>query len=147
MNVIIYSLYICSRAFSCNHSFKQATLLLSQIPRMVEMNIRMTATFESLLQLSLQFFIIFLKSDGLPSTFQVNAKKIKLQFFSQIFTILTSLFMVSVGASEDFLTSMMNKQKELEMGEKNRNPSVKYYSKLSFLERGQKLGENPSFPI
>ena len=114
------------------------------------MNIRMTAceaTFESLLQLSLQFFIIFLKSDGLPSTFQFNAKKIKLQFFSQIFTILTSLFMVSVGASEDFLTSMMNKQKELEMGEKNRNPSVKYYSKLSFLERGQKLGENLSFPI
>ena len=117
---------------------------------MVGMNIRMTAceaTFESLLQLSLQFFIIFLKSDGLPSTLQVNAKKIELQFFSQIFTILTSLFMVSVGASEDFLTLMMNKPKELEMGEKNRNPSVKYYSELSFLERGQKLGENLTFPI
>ena len=55
--------------------------------------------------------------------------------------------MVSVGASEDFLTSMMNKPKELEMGEKNRNPSVKYYSELSFLERGQKPGENLSFAI
>ena len=55
--------------------------------------------------------------------------------------------MVSVGASEDFLTSMMNKPKELEMGEKNKNPSLKYYSELSFQERGQKLGENLSFPI
>ena len=55
--------------------------------------------------------------------------------------------MVSVGASEDFLTSMMNKPKELEMGEKNRNPSVKYYSELSFLERRQKPGENLSFAI
>ena len=60
----------------------------------------------------------------------MNTRKIKSHFFSQIFTILTSLFMVSVGASEDFLTSMMNKPKELEMGEKNKNPSVKYYSKL-----------------
>ena len=29
VNVFIYSLYICSRAFLCNHSFKQATLSLS----------------------------------------------------------------------------------------------------------------------
>ena len=50
--------------------------------------------------------------------------------------------MVSVGASEDFLTSMMNKEKEL--NEKKGNVEVKYYSDLSFQARGQKLGEQYS---
>ena len=54
-------------------------------------------------------------------------------------TILTSLFMVSVGASEDFLTSMMNKEREL--NKKKGNVELKYYSELSFQARGQKLGE------
>ena len=42
--------------------------------------------------------------------------------------------MVSVGASEDFLTSMMNK-------EKKQNNDIEYYSALSFHARGQKLGD------
>ena len=104
---------------------------------MIGMNIRITAceaTFESLLQLSLQLFIIFLRSDTLPSALQVPIKPHKITDF----TILTSLFMVSVGASEDFLTSMMNKAREL--NKKKGNVELKYYSELSFQERGQKLG-------
>ena len=54
-------------------------------------------------------------------------------FGSQIATILTSLFMVSMGESEDFLTSMGNK-------EKKRNG--KYYTDLSFEERFNKLGKH-----
>ena len=57
-------------------------------------------------------------------------------------TILTSLFMVSVGASEDFLTSLMNKERE--MNEKRGNVELKYYSELSFQSRGHKLGEQYS---
>jgi len=114
---------------------KWASLLLSQSSRMVGMNIRITAceaTFESLLQLSLQLFIIFLRSDTLPSALQ-------------IVTILTSLFMVSVGASEDFLTSMMNK--ETELNKKKGNVELKYYSELSFQARGQKLARCLPFYI
>ena len=53
----------------------QAALLLNPSPRMMGMNIRMTAceaTLESLLQLSLQLFIIFLRSDTIPSLLQVG---------------------------------------------------------------------------
>ena len=50
--------------------------------------------------------------------------------------------MVAVGASEDFLTSMMNKEKE--QNEKKGNVEVKYYSDLSFQARGHKLGEQYS---
>lgn len=47
--------------------------------------------------------------------------------------------MVSLGASEDFLTSMMNKEREV--NKKKGNVELKYYSDLSFQARGQKLGE------
>ena len=53
---------------------------------------------------------------------------------SQIVTILTSLFMVSMGESEDFLTNMGNKEKKRHEGQ--------YYTDLSFQERGNKLGNN-----
>jgi len=102
---------------------------------MVGINIRITAceaTSESLLQLALQLFIIFLRSDTLPSALQ-------------IVTILTSLFMVSVGASEDFLTSLMNKERE--MNEKMGNVELKYYSELSFQARGHKLARCLPFYI
>ena len=49
--------------------FSQAALVLNPSPRMMGMNIRMTAceaTLESLLQLSLQLYIIFLRSDTIP---------------------------------------------------------------------------------
>ena len=50
--------------------------------------------------------------------------------------------MVSVGASEDFLTSLMNKERE--MNEKKGNVELKYYSELSFQARGHKLGKQYS---
>lgn len=53
----------------------QGTLLICQSSRMLGMNIRVTAceaTFESLLQLSLQLFIIFLRSNTMPSVLQVS---------------------------------------------------------------------------
>ena len=62
-------------SFSILSFLKQATLLLSQSQRMVGMNIRITAceaAFESLLQLSLQLYIIFLRSDTFPSALQVD---------------------------------------------------------------------------
>ena len=68
---------MCIRALSN----KQAKLLVS--PRMVGMNIRMTAceaTFESLLQLSLQSFIIFLKSASINSSGEHKENKIALLF-------------------------------------------------------------------
>ena len=55
--------------------FSQAALVLNPSPRMMGMNIRMTAceaTLESLLQLSLQLYIIFLRSDTMPSLLQVS---------------------------------------------------------------------------
>ena len=55
--------------------FSQAALVLNPSPRMMGMNIRMTAceaTLESLLQLSLQLFIIFLRSHTIPSLLQVG---------------------------------------------------------------------------
>ena len=53
----------------------QATLLLHQSPAMVGMNIRVTACegiWESLLQLCLQLFVIFSRSDTIPSFLQVG---------------------------------------------------------------------------
>ena len=67
-------------SFSILSFLKQATLLLSQSQRMVGMNIRITAceaAFESLLQLSLQLYIIFLRSDTLPSALQVDKSTLK----------------------------------------------------------------------
>ena len=64
-----------SSLFSLRPIFFQAALLLNPSPRMMGMNIRMTAceaTLESLLQLSLQLFIIFLRSDTIPSLLQVG---------------------------------------------------------------------------
>merc|ERR550532_1936356 len=55
--------------------FFKAALVLNPSPRMMGMNIRMTAceaTLESLLQLSLQLYIIFLRSDTMPSLLQVG---------------------------------------------------------------------------
>ena len=48
--------------------------------------------------------------------------------------------MVAVGTSEDYLTSKMNKPKELELKKKNGDNNLKYYSDLSFQERLQKMG-------
>ena len=53
----------------------QAALFLNPSSMMMGVNIRMTAceaTLESLLQLSLQLFIIFLRSDTMPSLLQVG---------------------------------------------------------------------------
>ena len=53
----------------------QAALLLNQSPAMVGMNIRVTACegiWESLLQLCLQLFVIFSRSDTIPSFLQVG---------------------------------------------------------------------------
>ena len=52
----------------------------------------------------------------------------------KIAAILTSLFMVSLAATEDFIQSVMNKEKET-------TEDCKYYSELSFQERGQKIGD------
>ena len=49
--------------------------------------------------------------------------------------------MVAVGTSEDYLTSKMNKPKELELKKKNGDNNLKYYSDLSFQERLQKIAE------
>ena len=51
----------------------------------------------------------------------------------QIAAILTSLFMVSLAATEDFIQSVMNKEKE-------KSRQLKFYSQLSFQERGRKIG-------
>ena len=51
----------------------------------------------------------------------------------KIAAILTSLFMVSLAATEDFIQSVMNKEKE-------KNRQLKFYSELSFQERGRKIG-------
>ena len=48
--------------------------------------------------------------------------------------------MVAVGTSEDYLTSMMNKPKELELKKKSGENNLKYYSDLSIQERLQKMG-------
>ena len=72
--------WVQQMSFSILSFLKQATLLLSQSQRMVGMNIRITAceaAFESLLQLSLQLYIIFLRSDTLPSALQVDKSTLK----------------------------------------------------------------------
>ena len=51
----------------------------------------------------------------------------------KIAAILTSLLMVSMAATEDLIQSMMNQAKE-------QNNDLKFYSELSFKERGKKIG-------
>ena len=52
----------------------------------------------------------------------------------KIAAILTSLLMVSMAATEDLIQSMMNQAKE-------QNKDLKFYSELSFRERGKKIGQ------
>ena len=52
----------------------------------------------------------------------------------KIAAILTSLLMVSMAATEDLIQSMMNQAKE-------QNKDLKFYSELSFKERGKKIGQ------
>ena len=52
----------------------------------------------------------------------------------KIAAILTSLLMVSMAATEDLIQSMMNQAKE-------QNNDLKFYSELSFKERGKKIGQ------
>ena len=56
----------------------------------------------------------------------------------KIAAILTSLLMVSMAATEDLIQSMMNQAKE-------QNKDLKFYSELSFKERGKKIGQILSF--
>ena len=51
----------------------------------------------------------------------------------KIAAILTSLLMVSMAATEDLIQSMMNQAKE-------QNKDLKFYSELSFKERGKNIG-------
>jgi len=102
----------------------KASLLVNQSPAMFGLNVRMAACegiWESLLQLCLQLFIIFSRSDTVPSILQIAA-------------ILTSLLMVSMAATEDLIQSMMNQAKE-------QKKDLKFYSELSFKERGEKIGQ------
>ena len=52
----------------------------------------------------------------------------------KIAAILTSLLMVSMAATEDLIQSMMNQAKE-------QKKDLKFYSELSFKERGEKIGQ------
>ena len=52
----------------------------------------------------------------------------------KIAAILTSLLMVSMAATEDLIQSLMNQAKE-------QNKDLKFYSELSFKERGRKIGQ------
>ena len=56
----------------------------------------------------------------------------------KIAAILTSLLMVSMAATEDLIQSMMNQAKE-------QNKNLKFYSELSFKERGKKIGQILNF--
>ena len=58
----------------------------------------------------------------------------------KIAAILTSLLMVSMAATEDLIQSMMNQAKE-------QNNDLKFYSELSFKERGKKIGQILSFML
>ena len=119
---------------------------------MLGLNVRMAACegiWESLLQLCLQLFIIFSRSDTVPSILQVRKQsnvsieiKNKFQLNAppppKIAAILTSLLMVSMAATEDLIQSMMNQAKE-------QKKDLKFYSELSFKERGKKIGQILSF--
>ena len=108
--------------------------------RMVGMNIRVTAceaALESILQLSLQLFIIFKRARYLPSGafLQVKSSSSSSHPVTQVATMVSSLIITSLGETEDFLQTKMNMKMEAGMCEE-------YYANFPLRKRSRLISKS-----